>query len=95
MQSTVRIKIINDAFDADAEDTILFALQRYAQAKGLPVYGFTRFCWNASCGQCVLKMRSGGVTCRDFACQTPVEEDMELLSLPEVLHWPTKVKSGL
>ena len=95
MQSRIRIKILNDVFETDAEDTILLALQRYAQAQGLPTYGFSRFCWNASCGQCVLKMQSAGVACEDFACQTPVEPGLEIRSVPEVLRWSEKQKSGL
>ena len=66
---------------------MLFALQRYAQARKLPVYGFTRFCWNTSCRQCVVKLQNGNDTCRDYACQTPVSEDLQVLSLPRVLNW--------
>lgn len=95
MQARIRIKILNEVFETDAEDTILFALQRYAQAQGLPTYGFTRFCWNASCGQCVLEMQSGDVRCRDFACQTPVEADMQIRSIPDVLAWREKLESDL
>jgi hypothetical protein len=87
MRVSVRINILGDVFDTDAEDTVLFALQRYAQARGLPLYGFTRFCWNTSCRQCVVKLQMGNVSCSDFACQAPVSDDLQVDSLPQVLNW--------
>jgi len=87
MRDKVRIKVLEDSFETDAEDTVLFALQRYAQARDLPLYGFTRFCWNSSCGQCIVKLQSEGVRYGDLACQTPVTEDLQVLSLPRVLNW--------
>ena len=91
MRPKVRIKILDDEFETDAEDTVLFALQRYGQARNLPLYGFTRFCWNSSCRQCVVKLQSDELIYRDFACQTPVTEDLHILSLPRVLHWVSQL----
>lgn len=91
MRSTVRIRILDDDFETDAEDTVLFALQRYAQARDLPVYGFTRFCWNTNCRQCVVKIQKDGECSRDFACQAPVSEDLQVQSLPRVLNWEPKL----
>ena len=91
MRATVRIKILDDVFETDAEDTVLFALQRYAQARDLPVYGFTRFCWNSNCRQCVVKLQTKDGACSDFACQAPVTEEMRVLSLPRVLNWKRQI----
>jgi hypothetical protein len=90
MRSTVHIRILDDIFETDAEDTVLFALQRYAQERNLPTYGFTRFCWNTSCRQCVVKLRQDDIGCRDFACQAPVEDGLQVQSVPRVLHWHVK-----
>jgi hypothetical protein len=94
MRSTVHIRILEDLFETDADDTLLFALQRYARKFGLPTYGFTRFCWNSSCHQCVVKLHSNGVGYRDHACQAPVEEGLQVQSVPRVLHWRRKSKAG-
>jgi len=93
MRDPVLIQILDDVFEADSEETVLFALQRYAQERNLPTFGFTRFCWNTSCHQCIVRLRTQVGTARDHACQAPVEPGLCVESVPRVLHWPTRTKS--
>jgi predicted molibdopterin-dependent oxidoreductase YjgC len=88
----VRIRILDDTFEAQAQDSILRALQMYGLERNLPAYGFTRFCWNARCKQCILDFDCDGRSQRDFACQTEVQEGLQVKSLPEVLMWTVKMK---
>ena len=87
MTDKVRIRILDDEFEAPAEDTILRALQLYGLARRLPQYGFARFCWNASCKQCILEFECEGARRRDFACQTEVSDGLHVRTLPQVLLW--------
>jgi hypothetical protein len=88
----VRIRILDDWFETQGQDSILRALQMYGLHRNLPAYGFTRFCWNAKCKQCILEFACDGTTQRDFACQTEVRDDLEVRSLPEVLMWRQKLE---
>ena len=92
MANKVRIRILDDEFEAPAEDTILRALQMYGLARRLPPYGFARFCWNANCKQCILEYECDGVRTRDFACQTEVRDGMRIRTLPHVLLWKKLLK---
>ena len=87
MVRKVRIEIRGEPFEARADDSILRALQEYGIACQLPDYGFTRFCWNASCGQCVLMFDRGDGVESGFACQTQVCAGLRIISLPAVLCW--------
>jgi hypothetical protein len=91
MSSTLRIRILDDEIEVPAGDSILRALQIYALARKLPAYGFTRFCWNARCQQCVLVYRSEDETRCDNACQTEARDGMQVLTLPDVLKWRSKL----
>ena len=86
----VRIRILDDNFDAQSEDSLLRTLQLYCAARQLPPYGFARFCWNGSCKQCWLDLECNGATDRAMACQTDVCEGQELKSVPSVLMWSRK-----
>src|SRR5262249_11762591 len=92
----IRIRILEDDFEVEPGDSILRALQQYGVERDLPAYGFTRFCWNAKCRQCVLVFSCRGQHQRDFACQTEVREGIEIHTLPRVLMWKNKlaVRSG-
>jgi hypothetical protein len=92
VQRKVRIRVLDDGFEAIAEDSILRALQMYGLARDLPSYGFARFCWNANCRQCILEFECDGARRRDFACQTDVREGMRIRTLPAVLMWKRKLK---
>ena len=94
MARKVRIRVLADSFAATADDSILRALQEYGIARNLPSYGFTRFCWNASCEQCILSFDRGAGSERDFACLTSVCEGMEIHSLPAVLYWRSMRSRG-
>lgn len=87
MARKIRIHIRTEPFEATADDSILRALQEYGIAHELPAYGFTRFCWNASCEQCILTFDRGDGVETNFACQTPICDGLQVFSLPEVLHW--------
>ncbi len=87
MARKLRIRVLDKTFAAAADDSILRALQQYGLERGLPAYGFTRFCWNASCTECILSFDRGQGVEVDFACQTAVCEGMQILDLPTVLHW--------
>ena len=87
MARKVRIEICGEAFEARADDSILRALQEYGITHDLPAYGFIRFCWNASCNQCVLKFDRGDGVEAGLACQTPACTGLQVFSLPEVLRW--------
>lgn len=93
MAGKIRIRILADEFAAAAEDSILRALQLFGIERRLPDYGFTRFCWNAKCKQCLVDFTCDGERRRDFACQTEVRPGLQVHSLPEVLMWSSKVKS--
>lgn len=93
MPRKVRIRILADEFEATGEDSVLRALQLFGIERRLPDYGFTRFCWNAKCQQCILEFTCDGTRQRDFACQTEVRPDLQVHTLPEVLKWSSKVKS--
>lgn len=93
MAGKFRIRILDEIFEAHAEDSLLRALQMFGLARNLPAYGFTRFCWNAKCKQCILEYVCNGQRTRDFACQTQVQPDMQVCTLPDVLMWKSKVKS--
>ena len=92
MAKKIPIQVLGDEFEAAADDSILRALQLYGYERGLPSYGFSRFCWNASCKQCVLRFECDGTRQSDFACQTDVKEGMRILTLPQVLMWKHKIK---
>lgn len=92
MPKKIPIRVLGDEFEVVSEDSILRALQLYGYERGLPSYGFSRFCWNASCKQCVLRFECDGVRQNDFACQTDVRENMRILSVPQVLMWKNKLK---
>ena len=87
MARKVRIEIRGEPFEASADDSILRALQEYGIARNLPAYGFTRFCWNTSCEECVLTFDRGDGAETYFACETPTCAGLQILSLPEALHW--------
>jgi hypothetical protein len=91
--ATVRIRILGEWFEAQGQDSILRALQMFGVARNLPQYGFTRFCWNARCKQCILDFACDGQARRDFACQTEVRDGLQVNSLPEVLMWRSKLPS--
>jgi len=86
----VRIRILDDDFEAQSEDSLLRALQLYGTARQLPPYGFARFCWNGSCKQCWLELECQGGTESVMACQTDACEGQQLKSLPSVLMWNRK-----
>ena len=92
MGKKVRIRILDEEFDAPAEDSILRALQLFGIARRLPAYGFGRFCWNASCKQCIVEYERDGIRTRDFACQTSVGDGMRVRSVPHVLLWKNLLK---
>ncbi|MFQ5600804.1 MAG: 2Fe-2S iron-sulfur cluster-binding protein [Candidatus Krumholzibacteriia bacterium] len=83
----VAIRILDDPFETRANESILHALQVYALQRQLPAWGFARFCWNASCEQCVLDVSCGDGRWRGLACQTQVREGLRVHTLPEVLMW--------
>lgn len=91
---TVRIQILDDPFETRCGGSILQALQEYGIARDLPGYGFTRFCWNASCEQCVLTFERGEGREVDYACQTTTCAGMRLHTLPDVLHWGRLLSRG-
>ena len=93
MARKILIRILADVFEADAEESVLRALQMFGIARKLPSYGFTRFCWNAKCKQCILEYVCNGQRTKDFACQTQVEPGMQICTLPKVLMWKSKVGS--
>ena len=93
MARKFNIRILDEIFEATAEDSLLRALQMFGLARKLPDYGFTRFCWNAKCKQCILEYACEGRRTKDFACQTPVQPDLQICTLPEVLMWKSKVRS--
>ena len=78
--ATVHIRILDEWFEAQGQDSILRALQMFGVARNLPQYGFTRFCWNARCKQCILDFACDGQVRRDFACQTPVHTPEALVA---------------
>ncbi len=90
MSRKLRIRILEDPFELPDGGSLLHALQLYGVARDLPDYGFTRFCWNAKCKQCVLELTCDGRTRRDFACQTDTCDGLEVHTLPEVLMWKPK-----
>jgi len=92
MADKVQIRILDDEFEVDSEDSILRALQLYGVSRRLPSYGFNRFCWNASCHHCVLAFACDGERRSDHACQTDVREGMRILTLPRVLHWKRRLR---
>jgi hypothetical protein len=89
----IPIRILDQAFEVQAEDSLLRALQMFGVARNMPDYGFTRFCWNAKCKQCILEYVCDGQPATDFACQTQCRPDMQVRTLPHVLMWKLKVKS--
>ena len=91
MDRKVRVRILDDTIEIPAGDSILRALQIYATLRKLPAYGFTRFCWNAKCQQCILVYSCNGVRERDYACQTEACDGTRVHTLPEVLKWKNKV----
>jgi len=88
----VPIRILDDAWEASAEDSLLRALQMYGVDRRLPAYGFTRFCWNAKCQQCILEFVCEGAHQKDYACQTEVQPGLQICTLPDVLMWKKKVE---
>ena len=94
MARNVRIEILGDSFEVREGDSILHALQEYGIARNLPAYGFTRFCWNASCEQCVLTFERGAGHEVDYACLTTTCAGMRILTLPDVLYWKQLRSSG-
>jgi NADH dehydrogenase/NADH:ubiquinone oxidoreductase subunit G len=91
MDGKVRIRILDDTIEVPPGDSILRALQIYGILRKLPAYGFTRFCWNAKCKQCILRFSCDGVRERDFACQTEARDGMQVHTLPDVLKWKLKI----
>ena len=92
MSTALRIRILDDEIEVPAGDSILRALQIYSIARRLPAYGFTRFCWNAKCQQCVLEfVCSNSSRRRDYACQTEAVDGMQILTLPAVLNWKNRL----
>jgi len=91
MSGTLKIQILDDVVEVPAGDSILRALQIYGIVRGLPAYGFTRFCWNAKCQQCILEYSCGAGRDIDYACQTEARDGMQIHSLPEVLNWTQKL----
>ncbi|UCE01845.1 MAG: (2Fe-2S)-binding protein [Candidatus Latescibacterota bacterium] len=87
MARKVRIQILDHAFEANPDDSLLRALQAFGSRHALPDFGFARFCWNASCEQCVVNVDRGRGGETLLACQTPVREGTSLRSLPTVLLW--------
>jgi len=88
---SIRVHILDDVIEVQPGDSILRTLQQYGVARGLPAYGFTRFCWNAKCKQCILDFSYDGVRNNDFACQTEARDGTRVHSLPEVLRWKKKL----
>jgi len=86
----VRIRILDDTFEVQSEDSLLRALQEYGTARQLPPYGFARFCWNGSCKQCWLEVECDGANERAMACQTDVRDGLQVKSVPSVLMWGRK-----
>ena len=92
MSERIRIRILEDEFEVQPGGSLLHALQLYGLARDLPAYGFTRFCWNAKCKQCILELTCQGFTSHDFACQTDVSDGLEVHTLPQVLMWKPKLE---
>jgi hypothetical protein len=91
MPRNVCIRILEDTFEVAPEDSVLRALQLYGLDRQLPAYGFARFCWNASCKQCVFKYVCDGKTTSDLACQTDVRPGLHVKSVPSVLMWTRRL----
>ena len=93
MQRTLRIQILDEEFEADAEDSLLRALQFYGIRRDLPDHDFKSFCWNADCHQCLVEIECQGVRGLRFACQTSPLPGMAIRSIPGILRWDRKLKS--
>jgi NADH dehydrogenase/NADH:ubiquinone oxidoreductase subunit G len=91
MARKVRIQILDHAFEANPEDSLLRALQAFGSRHALPAFGFARFCWNASCEQCIVNVDRGRGGETLFACRTPAREGTALRSLPAVLLWSLRM----
>jgi predicted molibdopterin-dependent oxidoreductase YjgC len=91
MAGKIRIRILDDTIEIEPGDSILRALQEYGIARGLPRYGFARFCWNHSCKHCYLEFSVDGVRDADFACQTEAVDGTCVHTLPRVLMWKNRL----
>lgn len=96
MDGKIRIRILGDEIEIEPGDSILRALQQYGIARDLPLYGFTRFCWNHKCKQCYLSYSVDGQRDCGFACQTEAVDGTCVHTLPKVLMWKKllRLKTG-
>ena len=91
-EARVRIKINGREHPAEKGTLLLSAIQHLLRHE-VPVLG--RFCWNNECGNCELSAQGKDdlFPQRVRACQTPVDEDLELSELtPDLSYWLSRLR---